>query len=49
MKQYLISQGIDANLVSVNSDGESKLLLEGSNKAAAERNRRAELIIRYTN
>jgi len=49
MKQYLISQGIDANLVSVNSDGESKLLSEDSHKAAAERNRRAELIIRYTN
>jgi outer membrane protein OmpA-like peptidoglycan-associated protein len=49
MKQYLISQGIDANLVSINSDGESKLLSEDVHKAAAERNRRAELVIRYTN
>lgn len=49
MKEYLISQGVDGSLISISSNGESTLLADEKNKAAAERNRRAELLIKYRN
>lgn len=48
MKEYLVAQGVDPNKITVSSDGESKPLEEDINKAAAERNRRAELRIKYS-
>jgi outer membrane protein OmpA-like peptidoglycan-associated protein len=48
MKNYLVSQGVNPDNITVSSDGESKLLEEDAHKAAAERNRRAELRIIYS-
>lgn len=49
MKKYLISQGVKAVNISVTSDGETKPIDQDVHRAAAERNRRAELIIKYSN
>ena len=49
MKNYLVSKGLDASKIKVSSFGETKLLEEDKHRAAAERNRRAELIITYEN
>ena len=48
MKQYLIDQGLKAENIEISSAGESQLLADEKDKPAAERNRRAELIINYT-
>lgn len=49
MKEYLISQGVSEDKIAVSSDGESKLLDQDLSRPAAERNRRAELTIKYSN
>ena len=49
MKKYLMDKGVDPSKIKVTSFGESKLLEEDKHRAAAERNRRAELIITYVN
>ncbi|MFT4601405.1 MAG: outer membrane protein OmpA-like peptidoglycan-associated protein, partial [Arenicella sp.] len=49
MKEYLIKNGVDKAKIIIKSMGESKLLEEDNkHRAAAERNRRAELDITYT-
>jgi outer membrane protein OmpA-like peptidoglycan-associated protein len=48
MKDYLIKHGVDGSKIKISSEGESKLLEEEMHRAAAERNRRAELLIKYT-
>jgi len=48
MKKYLIDNGVDESKITIKSMGESKLLEEDNKRrAAAERNRRAELHITY--
>ncbi|MBD3636551.1 MAG: PD40 domain-containing protein [Crocinitomicaceae bacterium] len=49
MKEYLVAQGVDPDKITVSSSGESKLLEKDANSPAAERNRRAELTIKYSN
>lgn len=49
MKNYLVSQGVNPDKISISSSGESKLLDPNENTAAAERNRRAELTIKFSN
>ena len=49
MRDYLVSQGVNADKIKISSSGESKLLDKNDNTAAAERNRRAELTIKYSN
>jgi outer membrane protein OmpA-like peptidoglycan-associated protein len=49
MKKYLVEKGVNANKIRLSSFGETKLLEADIHRAAAERNRRAELIITYEN
>lgn len=49
MKKYLISKGVNADKIEVTSSGESHPLDKTLTKPAAERNRRAELTIKYSN
>jgi outer membrane protein OmpA-like peptidoglycan-associated protein len=48
MKDYLISQGVNKDRISVSSSGENEPLSTDMSKPAAERNRRAELTIKYS-
>lgn len=49
MRDYLVSQGVNADKIKLSSSGESKLIDKTDSSPAAERNRRAELTIRYSN
>jgi len=49
MKDYLVKKGLSPDLIKVSSMGESKLIEQNHKSPAAERNRRAELTIKYSN
>lgn len=49
MKDYLLKKGLEDSKIKVSSMGESKLLEQNAKSPAAERNRRAELTINYSN
>lgn len=49
MRDYLVQNGLDSDLIKVSSDGESNLIELNQKSPAAERNRRAELTIVYSN
>lgn len=48
MKNYLTLKGLDPKKISTTSYGEGQLLEDEKHRAAAQRNRRAELILNYT-
>lgn len=48
MKKYLVNKGLDSQKIKTFSLGEGQLLENDKNRAAAQRNRRAELTINYT-
>ncbi|MEX1001568.1 MAG: OmpA family protein [Crocinitomicaceae bacterium] len=48
MKEYLVKKGLTVEKINISSKGESELLSDELSKPAAERNRRAELIINYS-